>query len=82
MTQSYTVLSTVAALARGLSEHCDTSKEELGDALKQKQRQRPKMQPQSHEVRGEVDEYERKEQRLAKERKCMATLRNDHTHRS
>ena len=57
-------------------------KKELGDTQKQKRKQKPKMQPQPGEVHGKVNKYERKEQRLAKQRKCMAILRNDHTHRS
>ena len=34
------------------------------------------------EVRGELNEYEKEEQWLAKRRKHMAILRNDHTSRS
>ena len=34
------------------------------------------------EVCGELNEYKREEQRLAKQRKCMAVLRNNHTCRS
>ena len=41
-----------------------------------------KMQLPTREVCGKLDEYEREEQWLAKQRKCMAILRNDHTHRS
>ena len=40
------------------------------------------MQLPLREVCGKLDEYEREEQWLAKQRKCTAVLRNDHTHRS
>ena len=36
----------------------------------------------NREVRGKLDEDEREEERLAKQRKRMAVLRNDHTRRS
>ena len=36
------------------------------------------MQLQRHEVRFENDEYEREQQRLAKQIKCMVFLSNDH----
>ena len=39
------------------------------------------MQLPSREVRSKVDEYEREEQWLAKERKHMTIQRNDHTFR-
>ena len=41
-----------------------------------------KTQLPSREVRGKLNEYEREEQQLAKPRKHMAVLRNDHTCRS
>ena len=36
------------------------------------------MQPQRCEVRVKNDEYEREQQRLAKQMKCVVILRNDH----
>ena len=35
------------------------------------------MQPLPHEVHAEIDEYEREEQQLAKQKKCMAILRSN-----
>ena len=35
-----------------------------------------------HEVHDEVHEFDKEQQWLAKQRKCMIVLRNDHTHRS
>ena len=40
------------------------------------------MQPLPRKVCSEINEYKREEQRLAKQRKRMAILRNDHTCRS
>ena len=62
-------------------ENYDQTEEERARRLVQKwkQRQRAKMQPQPHEVRGEIDEYKREEQLLAKQRKPMAILKNNHT---
>ena len=67
-----------------MADNCDESKEERARRLvqKQKQRQRTKMQPLLCEGRGEVDECEREEAWLAKQRKRMAALRNDHTRKS
>ena len=41
-----------------------------------------KMQLPPHEVHDEVHEFDKEQQWLAKQRKCMIVLRNDHTHRS
>ena len=63
----FTIPSTVAVLAGlivtwyQMGKDCDESVEEKAKRLtwKQKRRQRPKMQPLPHEVRGKINEYER-----------------------
>ena len=59
-------------------------KKELGDWRENgsEYRDAAKTQLPSHEVCGKLDEYEREEQWVAKQRKRMAVLRNNHTHRS
>ena len=78
-TLKFIILSTVAALAVSLSKI--DSEEELGDWCKSRSEDRDvmKMQLPHCEAYGKVDEYEREEQELARQRKCMAVLRNDHT---
>ena len=61
-----------------MSEGCTESEEERSRRLPQKQA-KTEMQLPSREVCSKVDEYEREEQRLAKERKHMTIRRNDHT---
>ena len=78
----FIVLSAVAALAVSWSRHqngksCDGSEEERARSLLQKWRRRQSViQSQRREVRVENDEYEREQQRLAKQIKCMVVLRN------
>ena len=59
-------------------------KKELGDWCnnRSEDRDEAKTELPPHEVHGKLDEYEREEQWLAKQRKHMAVLRNDHSHRS
>ena len=59
-------------------------KKELGDWRENGSEDRDTAQTQlpSHEVPSQLDEYEREELWLTKQRKYMAILRNDHTHRS
>ena len=66
-----------------MAEIWEESEGEKGRRLarKRKQRQRVQMQPPPREVR--IDECEREELRLAKQRKRMAVIRNaDHPRRS
>ena len=73
----YTYVSLLfPALQQHLRSHCCDVKMKVVTraskkkrlARKQKRRQRAKMQPLPREVRGEIDVYEREEQRLAKQR--------------
>ena len=58
-----------------MAENCNASEEERARRLarKWKRRQKANMQPLC-EVRGEINEYEREEQQLAKQRKRMAVF--------
>ena len=59
-------------------------KKELGDWHENgsKDRDGAKMNLPHRKVCSELDEYEREEQQLVKQRKRMTVLKNDHTHRS
>ena len=84
-TLKFIIFSILTVLASGLIRKLWWEWErKVGDWLENESEDRDaaKTQLPSCEVCGDVDEYNKKEQQLAKQRKHMTVLRNDHTHRA